>query len=535
MKCRTYVSSVSLGKYDTAADSRAKGLPGRRRQFAAALRTILAAWVALVASGTASEAKTLYVNRTTGNDSISYAANGPSNPWRTIGRALWGSASRSSPNSNEAARAGDVVDIACGIYETTGTNTNGFSGIALSPVNNGTASAPIRIQSSGNAFACIQVRFTSGIGSVIGSIGQSYIHWSGFDLNEVNTPWDVSRGHQSAQLWISGDDAGTTAVGNMIENSRFRGTRTSSRDGDNYTVIRLHGTRGTVIRNVHVSDVGMTDENSGCVLWYFTRDITIENSVFERCGSGLYMKGEGDPSRTGYFHIRRNRFIDNHSGIIAFTAANGSPSTPGIISQNIFRGGHYGVKLNHIGDPLSAPNDLKFVNNLFIGQQAPDGYPVEIRGELIPTAGMLFQNNILIGNGQAQFVYASAGGASTAALQAARLLARHNVYQNVSSGSFAALGIELPFSAWQTVYGQDTASPAGFITSANLFADADYRPAANSPARNHGRAIHGVGGANGTVINAGPYITGAETIGLLSGGSTPTSPTAPSNLRILTP
>ena len=529
MKCRSYVKSIALGNHDMSAQGSPRGKATLRRRLATALRVGVAGLVALAASTTPSDAKTLYVNGTTGNDSVSYAANGPGSPWRTIGRALQGSTDRGTPNGAEAARAGDVVDIACGLYETTGTNTNGFGGIALMPVNNGTANAPIRIQSSGNTFACIQVRFSSGIGSVIGSVDRSYIQWSGFDLNEVNTPWDVSRGHQSAQLWISGNEAGTTAVGNMIENSRFRGTSTSSRDGDNYTVIRLHGTRGTVIRNVHVSDVGMTDENSGCILWYFTRDVTIENNLFERCGSGIYMKGEADPSRTGFYHIRRNRFIDNHAAIIAFTAANGAPTTPGIIAQNIFKGGEYGIMFNRIGtDLLSAPNDLKFVNNLFLGQ-VYGGYPVEVRGELIDNAGMLFQNNIMIASGW--LAYGSAGGGSSASLQTNRLLARHNVYQNVNAERFAGLGIEFPFSAWQGTFGQDTASPAGIITSATLFADADYRPAANSPTLNRGRAIYGVGGADGATVNAGPYILGTEVIGLLGSSPSP-RPAAPTNLRI---
>ena len=37
------------------------------------------------------EAKMLYVDHSTGNDSVSYAENGPDQPWATIGRAAWGS------------------------------------------------------------------------------------------------------------------------------------------------------------------------------------------------------------------------------------------------------------------------------------------------------------------------------------------------------------------------------------------------------------------------------------------------------------
>lgn len=485
---------------------------------------VVAAAVFSMLGAAPSEAKTLYVNGTTGNDSVSYAANGPSAPWRSIGRALWGSTNRNAPNSGEAARAGDIVDIACGMYETTGTNTVGFSGIALSPVNSGTASQPLRIQSTNNQFACIQVRFTSGTGSVIGTAEKNYVQWSGFDLNEVNTPWTSSVGHQSAQAWISGGgDASTASVGNVIENSRFEGTRTSARDGDNYTPIRLHGTRGTTIRNVHVRNVGMTDENSGCVLWYFTRDVTIEHSEFERCGAGIYMKGDMPPSpQGGYYTIRYNRFINNNIGIIAHRAANASPSSPGLIYQNIFVGGIYGVMLNQFADVTNA-NDLKFLNNVFVSQSQ---WCFEVRGNLDSNAAMLFQNNICVAT--AGTAIGSSGNTTTANLQTSRFLARHNVYQGVS-GAFSTIGgNNISFANWQSTYGQDNAAPASIVSSATIFSDSDYHLASGSPALDRGRAAYGIGGSDGTSINAGAYITGNETIGRMIGPR----PMAPGNLSV---
>jgi hypothetical protein len=199
-----------------------------------------------------------------------------------------------------AARAGDVVDIACGLYETTGPNSNGFFGVALSPVNNGAPGQPIRIQSSNNQFACIQVRFTSGSGSVIGSHNKSYIQWSGFDLNETNTPWAPEHGHQSAQVWISGDESQTTAVGNVVENTRLRGTRTSARDGDNYTPFRMHGTADTTIRNVHISDVGMTDENSACILWSLEKSPSKQRVRAGRFGNQYERRASG---RWGFYRF----------------------------------------------------------------------------------------------------------------------------------------------------------------------------------------------------------------------------------------
>ena len=67
-------------------------------------------------SGAAATGRTLYVNSATGNDATTYANNSASTPWRTIGRAAWGSTNYASPNAAQAAQAGDTVLIEAGIY-----------------------------------------------------------------------------------------------------------------------------------------------------------------------------------------------------------------------------------------------------------------------------------------------------------------------------------------------------------------------------------------------------------------------------------
>ena len=64
--------------------------------------------VAMFLAVSTAQAKDLYVNGTSGNDGVSYATNSASTPWRSLGRAVWGNASISSPSSSEAARAGDT-------------------------------------------------------------------------------------------------------------------------------------------------------------------------------------------------------------------------------------------------------------------------------------------------------------------------------------------------------------------------------------------------------------------------------------------
>lgn len=439
------------------------------------------------------------------NDATSTNDNSASRPWATIGRALWGSTNRDAPNRAQAATAGDIVRIRCGRYTTTGTNQNGFVGIALSPVNQGTATKPLRMQSYDNEFACIDIVFTSGYGSAIGTQQKNYVHWSGFNLNENNIPWNAAVfGHQSAQVWIGGDPQ---AVGNLVENTRLRGTATGSRDGDNYTVLRLHGTDRTTIRNVHISDVGGTDENSGCILWYYSTGVTVEHSTLENCGSGIYMKGDNPPSPyEGPYTIRFNRFSNNHYGLIALRSANATPEEPGLIYQNIFEGGTQTFRFNHYSD-ITDPNDLKVINNVFAGASE---WCVEISGNFTRNAGVLYQNNICVSAGGPAFGSGS-GGTNVTSFEPARFLARHNVYQNVSSRGFALDSVS--FANWRSNLGQDNVPPIGLVTNDRLFADEDYHPAPGSPALNHGRAVYGVGGADGTPVNAGPYINGDEVIG----------------------
>ena len=107
----------------------------------------LALVAALVWPSTAAEAKNLYVNATAGNDATSYATNGPNAPWRTIGRAAWGSTNRDARVSSEAARAGDVVLVAAGTYSTVATNQRATP--SLYTQNQGTPGNPIVFRADG--------------------------------------------------------------------------------------------------------------------------------------------------------------------------------------------------------------------------------------------------------------------------------------------------------------------------------------------------------------------------------------------------
>ena len=124
----------------------------------------LFAWAAFCLVPFSVEAKTLYVDPN-GNDAVTYANNGPTTPWQSIGRAAWGTTSRFSGDPSQAARAGDVIRIAAGTYATAGLTTGGGGArqdVAYNPVNNGTAGSPIRFECVG---VCV-LTFSSGAGPI---------------------------------------------------------------------------------------------------------------------------------------------------------------------------------------------------------------------------------------------------------------------------------------------------------------------------------------------------------------------------------
>jgi parallel beta-helix repeat protein len=126
---------------------------------------------------------TLWVDSVAGNDNNTRAqvrAGGGSVAWQTIGRAVWGNASRSSPSTSEAAEAGDVVSILGGaslgspvVYTTDVSIGNGQDPVYL-PVNTGSAGNYITFQANGY----VQLGAAAANAPVVGNTGSiDYIKW----------------------------------------------------------------------------------------------------------------------------------------------------------------------------------------------------------------------------------------------------------------------------------------------------------------------------------------------------------------------
>jgi Right handed beta helix region len=486
-------------------------------------RVIAAAGIASLLSVVAADAKTLYVDGATGNDATTYAANGPTAPWRTIGRAAWGSTNRNSPNSGQAAQAGDIVLIAAGTYSTTDAGDR-FD-VAYNPVNNGTSSSPIRFEGQGP----VVLTYSSGNGPMIGCSSRNYIHWSGFTISESTAPTQSDTGPVTV----------FASTGCVIEQSTLTGNPAwYAREGDNYVGVRLEDATGTIVRNNYIRDYGGQtqgggDENHAGIETYRSFPTTIENNLIENCGSGIYLKAVNTSSLAiNDTIVRFNVFVNNRSGIRVHRYPQ-TPADPLLIYQNIFSNNDRGLAIVRYDGGVTDPKYVRVFNNTFVSNDY--GFTIGFGNPPADNAGYLYWNNISYNNGVAMEAQTT-NVAQT--LEKDRLDAEHNLYFGGTFGDIG--GNTLSLNTWKSTYGQDNAAPAA-ITSDPMFVNAaggDYRLRAGSPAATLGRAVHGIGGGAGAAIPAGAYITGNEIIGL--GGTNPTPPpppptpppAAPTNLRI---
>ena len=486
---------------------RALGLrPIRSGEVRQLLKAVLMA-AAFTVAPLAAEAKTLYVDAANGNDGTTYAANGPSTPWRSLGRATWGSANRGTPNTNEAARAGDTVIVKAGTYTTTGTNDR-FNP-AFNPVNSGAAGSPIVFQAESG----VSLSFSSGAGPVIGAAGKNFITWKGFVVNE-SLAFSVS---DTGPVTLSG------TTGSSIEDCTIIGRGNINRM-DNYPGIRIEWSSDLLIRNNRISNF-RSGVNSPAIQLYRAGRVTFEHNELFNNGNGIAIKGTAEPEYNDWFVIRYNLMHDLElAGVWVHRAA----APPYIrIYQNVIRNSGVGVMIHNFGD-WTEPQNVKIVNNTLNGNNS--NFLVQWNS-VAANANHLIQNNLMTGATQAAITW---NDMTEANVTTARYLFRRNLY---SGNNRLTFGIQdYSFADWQSRFGQD----AGSLTSNPQYVNAggfDFRLQSNSPALNAGIDFLDLNrnGSTSDAITMGAYITGSEVIGPTSGGATANLPQRPTNLRITTP
>ncbi|HRH26614.1 MAG TPA: right-handed parallel beta-helix repeat-containing protein [Parcubacteria group bacterium] len=475
------------------------------------------------------QAKDLYVDPN-GNDAVSYANNSASTPWRTIGRAAWGSTNREARNGSEAARAGDIVIVNAGTY--TGVGTNSRNEILYYQENNGTAGNPITFRANGT------VNLTqTGAGAMIGSYRRNYIVWDGFTINEAT----------AASVADTGPVTVYECTGCVLQNLNINGNGDGNGRMDNHNGIRIEASNNITIKNNRIQNV-YTDHNvynGACVMTYSSQGLTIENNHFSECGSGVFIKGGPFGSQitnTSYIrynlfeNVYENRGGDLSGGCIALHAgAPYSASAPILIYQNIMKNcGWAGVRIWAFDstNPLNNPTNAKIFNNVI--DNATNG--IWVTGGLLTNAGHQFWNNIITNTTGDAIAF----GTTPSENVKSRFDSEHNLFYSNSSIAQDAPGTRYTLATWKAT-GQDSASPES-VNANPLFigpSSNNYRLQSGSPASSLGRAIYGIGGVTGAVIPVGAYITGSELIGISNGGNiqnsnpiTPVTPAPTADIRI---
>lgn len=447
----------------------------------------------------ASGGRTLHVSGATGDDATSYAANSASRPWKSIGRAAWGSTDRERRNGAEAARAGDTVIVAAGTYAAAGNNSR--NEVVYFTENSGESGRPITFKANGS----VKLTLSTGKGAVLGAYRRNYITWDGFSIHEAEAPSVPDTG--SVVVW--------DCDGCVIENLDVNGNGNDNARQDNHTGIRIESSRNVIVRNNRVQNVytGHNTNNGACIMVYASGNVTFEYNELSNCGSGIFLKG-GPARHVGYFTVRYNLIHDigetrgdpQGSGIILHAGAPSTPEAPARVYQNVIRNAaEAGIKIWMFDgrDPLNNPMNGQVMNNTIDTAH----YGLFVRGDSLPQAGHMFYNNVIVNTREAMAFEGTRVG-----LEASRFDSDFNLFHR--AGDMAADGGTHGLPAWRKRFGHDPASR----TDDPRFVDGgggNYRLQAGSPARNLGidRLDLDGDGSRKNRINAGAYITGDEVIG----------------------
>lgn len=466
------------------------------------------------------QARDLYVNNTGSvvcSNSTDINSVTASSPWCDMIRAVRGNMTHSTPDASQAAAAGDIVHVTAGTYNTSsGPASSQLTGVILNPVNDGTLGSPIIFQAVGH----VVLTHTAAGNPLIGTSGKDHIWWKGdFYINEASAATVPDTG---AVVFF--DTTGGGADG--IEVDGNGGTV-----ADNHTGIRVQTCTGVTIRNTRLHNFTNTvvnPINAAGVEVYNCYGMLMEHNEIYDAGSGIFYKAIGfqgstiDPARFASLEdvVRYNYIHDVQHGIVIHRVFHTSSTVYILVYQNIVRTtfGSGDTCLSPRGFPaqtaqgytVDGPSNARFVNNTCYNAEV--GGLIGANAELYPTTNNLMQNNLY-----ASVVYGlySDDDAPASSYDTTALLLKRNWYYSYTT--FERYVSSHTFAEFQSTYsGQEVDSVAGTDPQFVNAGANDFHLQVGSPARTAGRAIHGIGGADGTTIPVGAYITGNETIGIES-------------------
>lgn len=493
------------------------------------LKYLLPVVLVVVTATSAAAQATLYVNAATGDDAVAKAANSASTPWRTIGRAAWGSVDRNAPNASQAAAEGDTVMITGGTYSTTVAVNSRWS-VVYNPVNAGTATRPI-------TFRCVGICVLGAPNAnapVIGADGRDHIWW--YAAVSQGHQWRINAyGRQSGSA--SATEVNTTpdtgpvvchvVTGCVIEGAAIDGGLQTDYT-DNWNGIRFENCTACTVRNNTIRNFRNLDNtgNGTGVTMYGSANTVVERNYITNVGSGIAVKDQSAALPQSGIQVRFNKFEIADRCFSTSTTSEGR----NYFYQNLCVNGS--IALHVTGGGLS--NEWYF-NNTFVNMSSAGLYIASPSG-----TGGRFWNNII--HNAADMVYINGVMPPDTVLDL-----EHNIYSTFT-GFYIGTDGQRTFAIYKSANpSQDQAAPAS-LTNSPLFVSlsgGDFRlctgagaPAASctaaSPAIGLGIDLYDLDGDGNTTetVRAGAYITNSEAIGpVVPGGSAPT--TAPTNLRVV--
>ena len=476
------------------------------------LLALLAVTLSCVAVGV--QAKELHVNASTGNDSVTYEGNSAATPWRTLGRAVWGSTSIGSPNSGQAARAGDVVLVAAGTYGTSAATNSRLNPI-YNPVNSGTANAPITIRAQGD------VRLTASAGRqpIIGALNRSYVVWDGFIVNEASVPTTADTG--PVTVWDSHHIT--------IRNAQITGRVINW--NDNHVGIRVERANNITLANNRISGFTDTGMNAACIMTYDVANSIFEHNECSDAVTGIFIKGDhpGD-NLPQHGIVVRNNLIRNVTTAIQF---GGIGSATNLSTSYVYRNLVVDASLGgvtFIGYDDVSPAKVTVANNTFhrVGSSSNnEAGAILLRPGYGGYRDLVFRNNLVTSSASGVAAWDTAFNSNSSATA----FSHNNYYGNGAMAYIAYRSYAL--NNWQSSFGKDgngsgTANPQ-YVSSS------DFRLVSGSPIRTSGVDILDLNGngSNTDSIAIGAYAVGNEVIGPVSGQAAVAAPSPPTNVEIV--
>jgi hypothetical protein len=494
-----------------------------------ALNVIIATVIVLVGAMSADAQTTLYVNGSTGNDSVSKANNSPSTPWRTIGRAAWGGTNRAAPNASEAAASGNTVMVAGGTYSTTVAVGNRWS-VVYNPANSGTSANPITFTCSGQ---CV-LGAPNADAPIIGADARNYIKWYA-DIAQGNSWMITAYGRQSGSATATqvntAPDTGPVvchaATGCWIEGAQIDGGLQTDYT-DNWNAVRVENCTSCVIRNNSMRNFRNMDNTSNgtAVTLYGSASSVVEHNYVTNVGSAIMIKDSGSSMPQNNLRVRFNRF----DGADRCFGSSTTSEARNYIYQNLCMNAQLGLYVT--GGGLS---DDWIFNNTFYNLRDAGVYLASNNG-----SGGRFWNNIIL-NADRMIMPASTPMPAEQVIDL-----EHNLYQTYSLFYSGSDGTRT-FAAYRTAYPMHDQSAPASVNSNPLFvnpAAGDFRlctgagaPASGctgaSPAISLGVDLFDLDGDLNTTetLRSGAYLNNTEEIGI--SGLPSGLPRAPTNLRLV--